>query len=143
VGTSEYPSSRKRFLFPLGLLAGLVILFSLFDLAGPPRRKVAPPAGTREDSRPPRPKIYREDETTIVIDNGFVHTSRFRYGGDAGKEEADALFACLVEGIEREFGPKEAPINPFEGTDKRTHTRQRLNLTDEIKEQCLELLASE
>jgi hypothetical protein len=120
-----------------------VVLFSLFDLAGPPRRKVDPPVGTREDSGPPRPEIYREDERTVVIDNGFVHTSRFRYGGETGKEEADAFFACLVEGVEREFGPEEAPINPFEGTDKRTHTRQRLKLTDEIREQCREALASE
>jgi hypothetical protein len=120
-----------------------VVLFSLFYLAAPPRRKVDPPVGTREDSGPPRPEIYREDERTVVIDNGFVHTSRFRYGGETGKEEADAFFACLVEGVEREFGPEEAPINPFEGTDKRTHTRQRLKLTDEIREQCREALASE
>jgi hypothetical protein len=141
VSESRYPSNRKRFLFPLGLLAGLIVLFSLFDLAGPPRRKVANTMTTREDPEPARPKLYREGETTIVIDNGFVHTSRFQYGGDAGKEEADALFACLEEGVEREFGPEDAPIDPFEGTDKRTHTRQRLNLTEEIKEQCLDQLA--
>jgi len=133
---------KRRALFPLGLLLGLIVIFSLFDLVGPRPREAAEVETWSRGPASLRPELSREGDT-IVIDSGFIHTSRFRYGGDSGQEEADALLVCLEEGVEREFGPEDAPINPFEGTEKRTHARKARLLMDEIKDQCLERLSSD
>jgi len=118
----------------------LVVVFSVLDLAWPHDRKTTEVAAPGAAPAPLRPKLYREGETTIVIDNGFIHTSRFRYGGNSGKKEADALFVCLTVGVDEVFGPEETPINPFEGTERHTHARQMRKGMEEIKDQCLEEL---
>jgi hypothetical protein len=130
----------KRALFPLGLLLLLLAVFSVMDLAWPSNRGTTAVATPDDAPAPMRPKLYRKGETTIVIESGFFHRSSFRYGGNTGKKEADALFVCLSAGVDEVFGPEEAPLNPFEGMERRTHVWQMRQRVEEIKDQCLKEL---
>ncbi len=129
-------SNRKLALFLLGGLLLLTVVFSLLEKVVPRNTGAATIAAPGEESAPIRPELSREGEATVVINAGFLHNSRIRYGGDNGPERADALFACLEAGIETEFGPEDAPIDPLDGTDRRSQRAQMRSLMKEIQDRC-------
>jgi hypothetical protein len=98
-------SSRKMVLALLGVLVvAAVVLQGLENLAG---RKPVTPAkegnGSSETRKPLRPTLERVDDWTIEIREDLWRRSTFRFNEDDGIEKADAVYACLEEGIAREF----------------------------------------
>ena len=113
------------------------MIFSLFDMASPPKARTAASLAAAQDPPPIRPKLSLKDDGSVVVDMGFVHRWTVRHSLDGGIEEGEVLYACLKAGVERDFGTEEAPLNPFVGTDRRSHRKQMRSIVREIQEECL------
>ena len=90
-------SNRKWLLYSIGgfLLVTMAIHFL---------EKTAKPESSAAVAKPVRVKLTRVDDETILIEMGFFNKSRYRFNNSDSKEEIDALYNCLEEGIAREFG---------------------------------------
>ena len=142
MGQARIGSNGKLVLFLLGGLLSLAVVFNLIEKLVPHDTRAATSAASGavpgEEAAPIRPKLSREGPGTVLVDAGFFHHSRFRFNGDGGTEQADAVFACLKAGIEREFGPEDSPTSPIEGTDRSAQRREMRALMKKMQERCME-----
>lgn len=144
---------RSKWKFPLvfiGSLLSLAILFQLVEMLLPEKAgEAARPSGAGGASTTPveveaevgatgaiRPVLTRDDPQTIVIDLGFMRSSRFQFSGDESAQ-ADAFAACL----EREFAATFAAAEwdaADAGAAERSALRRRMKtVVREISDRCL------
>jgi hypothetical protein len=116
----------------LGLVGVLVLAAAAFQglesLTGRPAGPATKSESGNESSgtrQPVRPILVRENDWTIHIKEDRWRRSTFRFNEDGGIEKADAVYACLEEGISREFDD-----NP---TTRHSEMRSR---TKRIRDNC-------
>ena len=115
----------------LGLVGVLILAAAVFQglesLAGRSARPASNNSAVdSSEPRPPvRPTLERVDDWSILIKEGRWTRSNYRFNDSDGIELADAVYACLEEGIARDFDD-----NP---TTSRSEMHSR---TKKIREQC-------
>lgn len=97
-------SPGKKMLGLVGVLVvALLVLQGLESLAGRPERSSSGSAESNDGREPIRPILTRVDDWTIDLREGSFNRSRYRFDEADGKQLVDAVYACLEEGIAREF----------------------------------------
>ena len=115
----------------LGLVGVLVLAAAVFqgleNLAGRGSSSTSnyTATGPSEPRPPVRPTLERVDDWTITIREGKWSRTNYRFNESDDIELADAVYACLEEGIARDFDD-----NP---TTSHSEMRSR---TKKIREQC-------
>ena len=130
-------SKWKSAKFPLGVLLVLVVVFSLFEWVAP---SSTPETVAMIEEREPvkiRPKVYLKNDGSVQVDMGFLENTRVRYSTEDNLEQGKVLFACMKSGIEETYGPDEAPIHPFENSDRRVQRKQMRAVVRQVVDRCL------
>ena len=115
----------------LGLVGVLILAAAVFqgleNLAGRGSSSATnnPTTGPSEPRPALRPTLERVDDITVTVREGKWSRSSYRFNDSDGIELADRVYACLEEGIAREFDD-----NP---TTSHSEMRSR---TKKIRKQC-------
>ena len=113
-------TKKKMLVVVGGLLAVLVLLTGIESLV--PRESRAARRESGEARPPIVPTLDRPDPRTIVLMAGTFSQTRWLYDEDDSIEHVDGVYACLEEGIRREF--EENPTSRRSGVTARLKSIQ-------------------
>jgi hypothetical protein len=136
---SDPPPPRRRWSTPkvvvgyVGALLLIGVVLQWIDGATSDRTPAPVAPETDWQAQELRPRLERVDDETILIYTGLFHHTRFRLNSYETKEEVDAIYACLEQGIEEAF-PTPAPPSD---KDPRTRRQEMRDTMREIQDRCI------